>query len=201
MKRDVVLVPGLWMPTAVAALPAAWFARRGYEPRVFDYRGRGPYEENLEALARFARAKARFFVGHSLGGVLIFDMLSRHPEIGADAVVLLGAPVRGCLTGRRFGRTRLGRWTMGGCRPLWEERPARWVHSSRLGVVAGTRGLGLGRLLGTLPGENDGIVRVEETAVEGMAERALVRHGHSVLVVSREVGRLVDRFLAAGRFA
>ena len=33
------------------------------------------------------------------------------------------------------------------------------------------------------------------------ADRALVREGHSMLVVSAEVGRLVDRFLQAGRFA
>jgi pimeloyl-ACP methyl ester carboxylesterase len=200
MKKAVVLAPGLWMPAAAAALPGAWLARRGYEPQVFAYRGRGPYEANLEALARFARGKTRF-VGHSLGGVLIFDMLNRHPEVGADAVVLLGAPVRGCLTGRRFGRTRLGSWMMGGCQPLWEERAARWTRSSPLGLIAGTRAFGLGRLLGVLPGENDGVVRVEETAVDGTAERALVHHGHSMLVVSPEVGRLVDRFLAAGRFA
>jgi hypothetical protein len=34
-----------------------------------------------------------------------------------------------------------------------------------------------------------------------MAGRALVRQGHSMLIVSGEVGRLVERFLACGRFA
>ena len=128
-------------------------------------------------------------------------MLNRRADIPADAVVLIGAPVRGCFTGRRFGGTKLGRWMMGGSRPLWEERAARWTRSSPLGVVAGTLPMGLGRLLGALPGENDGVVRVDETAVDGMAERAAVRHGHSMLIVSGEVGRLVERFLAAGRFA
>lgn len=199
MKQQVVLAPGLWMPGAAMALLAARLARRGYQAQVFAYRARGAYEANLEALARFARS-SQLFVGHSLGGVLILDMLNRHPEIRADAVVLLGAPVRGCLAGRRFGRAGLGRWMMGASCPLWEERAARWTRATPLGVVAGTLPLGLARTFGELPGLNDGVVCVDETTVEGMAGRALVRLGHSMLIVSARVGELVDRFFASGRF-
>src|SRR5919106_5800664 len=108
MKGDVVLAPGLWMPPGAMAVLAARLQRRGYGARVFAYSGRSAYEANLDALAGFSRGKA-LFVGHSLGGVLILDMLNRHPEIQAGAVVLLGAPVRGCFAGRRLGRARFGR--------------------------------------------------------------------------------------------
>lgn len=200
-KRELVLVPGLWMPGAALALLAARLRRRGYAVRVFSYTGRSEHEANVEALARFARGNA-CFVGHSLGGVLILDMLARHAEVAADAVVLLGAPVRGCLAGRRFGAGGFGRWMLGACRPLWEERAARWARGVPLGVIAGTLPLGLGRLFGgRLPDANDGVVRVEETAVEGMAERVLVRQAHSMLIASDSVAGLVDRFLAAGRFS
>jgi pimeloyl-ACP methyl ester carboxylesterase len=199
MKEQVVLAPGLWMPAAAMALLATRLARRGYTVRVFPYRGRSPYEANVEALAHFAHEKA-FFVGHSLGGVLMFDMLNRHPEVQPAAVVLLGAPVRGCLAGRRLARAELGRWMMGACRALWEERPARWTRGVPLGVVAGTLPMGLGRAFGGLPGMNDGVVCVEETTVDGMSERALVRRGHSMLILSGQVGGLVERFLACGRF-
>jgi pimeloyl-ACP methyl ester carboxylesterase len=199
MKQQVVLAPGLWMPGAAMALLAARLARRGYPAQVFAYRARGAYEVNLEALARFARG-SRLFVGHSLGGVLILDMLNRHPEIQADAVVLLGAPVRGSLAGRRFGQARVGRWMMGASCPLWEERAARWTRGTPLGVVAGTLPLGLARSFGELPGPNDGVVCVDETTVEGMAGRTLVRLGHSMLIVSTRVGEFVDRFFASGKF-
>jgi pimeloyl-ACP methyl ester carboxylesterase len=199
MKQQVVLAPGLWFPRAVMALLAGRLAKRGYGAHIFAYSGRRPYDANVEALARFAREKS-FFVGHSLGGVLILDMLNRHPEVQADAAVLLGAPVRGCLTGRRLGAAAVGRWMLGACHPLWDEHPARWTRGAPLGVVAGTRSLGLGRALGGLPGLNDGVVCVEETAVDGMTERALVREGHSMLVMSRTVGDLIDRFLQSGRF-
>jgi pimeloyl-ACP methyl ester carboxylesterase len=197
MKTEIVLVPGLWMPAAGMALLGA---RLGCKPCLFGYWGRESYEANVEALARFARDK-RFFVGHSLGGVMILDMLNRHPEIAADAVVLLGAPVRGCLAGRRFAQASFGRWMMGACRSVWQERAARWTRGTPLGVVAGTLPLGLGRALGgALPGPNDGVVCVDETTVEGMTARALVRQAHSTLFLSREVGGLAARFLHSGRF-
>jgi pimeloyl-ACP methyl ester carboxylesterase len=197
MREHVVLVPGLWMPAAAMALLASRLSR--FHTHLFSYSGRGSYEANLEALARFARGKA-FIVGHSLGGVLILDMLNRHPEVDTQGVVLLGAPVRGCLSGRRFGRARLGRWMMGACRALWDERAARWTRPAPLGVVAGTLPLGLARAFGSLPAPNDGVVCVGETSVDGMAARALVRQGHSMLIMSGAVGTLVGRFLAAGKF-
>jgi pimeloyl-ACP methyl ester carboxylesterase len=199
MKQEVVLAPGLWMPGAAMALLATRLASRGYTTRVFSYRGRSPFEANVEQLARFAGHSAHF-VGHSLGGVLMLEMLNRHPEVQPAAVVLLGAPVRGCLAGRRLGGAALGRWMLGACRSLWDERPARWTGGAPLGVVAGTLPMGLGHALGGLPGMNDGVVCVEETTVEGMSERALVRRGHSMLIMSGQVGGLVERFLASGRF-
>ena len=200
MNAEVVLVPGLWMPRAAMSILAARLARHGHRVRIFPYRGRAPFEANIEAFARFANGGS-FFVGHSLGGVLILEMLNRHPEVNAQGAVLLGSPVRGCLAGRRFGAARLGRWMMGACRELWDERPARWARRAPLGVVAGTAPFGLGRMInGRLPGLNDGVVCVEETSVDGMTERALVAQGHSTLIVSARVSELVQRFCGTGRF-
>jgi pimeloyl-ACP methyl ester carboxylesterase len=200
VSAQLVLVPGLWMPGAAMGILGARLARHGYRVRTFDYRARAPYEANIETLARFADGEA-FFVGHSLGGVLILDMLNRHPEMQARAAVLLGAPVRGCLAGRRFGSASVGRWMMGAARELWEERPARWAHSTPLGVVAGTTPFGLGRMVGgRLPGLNDGVVCVDETTVEGMKARALIAQGHSMLILSGRVSDLVHRFCSSGSF-
>lgn len=194
-----MLVPGLWMPSVIMAPLAARLARAGFRPRRIVYSGRRSLEAAVEQLAR--ERAAPYFVGHSLGGVLIFDMLSRHPEIAAARVVLIGAPVNGCLAGRRLGTWKIGRWMLGASAPRWETCAARWRRPEPLGVIAGTRPFGLGRTLGTLPGENDGVVRVEETTVEGMTDRVLLRQGHSQLAVSARVSGLVERFLRAGSFA
>jgi pimeloyl-ACP methyl ester carboxylesterase len=201
MTSEVILVPGLWVPAAVMTLLAARLARSGYLTRTFGYHGRAPLEANIERLARFIDCRAVHLVGHSLGGVLIYDMLARYPQIASGSVVLLGAPVRGCYAGRRFGARPLGRWLLGASAARWESREARWQRPEQLGVVAGTLPLGLGRALGTLPGANDGVVCVDETTIEGMSDRALVRVGHSLLTVSGRVGTLVQHFLRTGRFA
>ena len=201
MNQEVVLVPGLWMPGLAMALIAARLRRAGFRTQSFVYSGREPLEAALERLALLVRERSVHFVGHSLGGVLIFDLLQSHREIAAGRVVLLGAPVRGCFAGRRLGSGALGRWMLGACAPRWEKRHARWQRPEALGVIAGTLPLGLGRALGALPGENDGVVCAEETVVEGMTDRALVRQGHSMLAVSGRVAALVEQFLRAGRFA
>ena len=189
------------MPGAAMALLVARLARAGYRPRVFSYRGRSSFEANVERLAAFSKQQPSHFIGHSLGGVLVLEMLNRHPEVEARSALLLGAPVRGCFAGRRFGRHRPGRWMMGACGPLWEEREAAWRRDVPLGVIAGTRPRPMGRAFGSLPGENDGVVCVSETTVDGMAARALVPQGHSLLIVSGQVGRLVEGVLDGGRLA
>jgi pimeloyl-ACP methyl ester carboxylesterase len=201
MTSEVILVPGLWLPAAVMAVLAVRLARHGYVTRSFGYHGRAPLEVNIERLARFVDGRTAHFVGHSLGGVLIYDMLARRPQLASGNVVLLGAPVRGCYAGRRLGARSLGRWFLGACAGRWEPQEARWQRREPLGVIAGTLPLGLGRAFGALPGDNDGVVCVDETAVEGMSDRALVRTGHSMLTVSRGVAALVAQFLRMGRFA
>ena len=192
------------MPSAVMRLLAARLARSSYATHVFAYRGRSPVDVSIERLRAFSRhaldGRPAHFIGHSLGGVLILEMLLRHPEIPAASALLIGSPVRGCHAGRRLGRARIGRWMMGGSQPLWEEREALWPRPEPLGVIAGTLPLGLGQALGRLPGPNDGVVRVAETAVEGMRDRALVPVGHSALLVDRRVAQLAERFMAHGCF-
>lgn len=202
MTQHAVLVPGLWVPAAAMLLLSARLSRAGFATHVFPYRGRSPFERNVERLAAFVRERARpHLVGHSLGGVLILETLNRHPELEAASALLLGSPVRGCFAGRRFGAARWGAWMLGSSAALWNERPARWRRREPLGVIAGTAPLGLGRAFGRLPGPNDGVVCVSETEVEGMTDRALVPVGHSALVISGRVARLACGFLRSGRLA
>lgn len=202
--HDVVLAPGLWMPSAAMALMAARLGRAGYTPHVFAYRGRSPFAANVGRFARFIRdslgGRRAHFIGHSLGGVLVLDTLNCHPDIGVASALLLGAPVRGCLAGRRFAQVQVGRWMMGACGELWQPREASWRRPEPLGVIAGTLPLGLGRAVGRLPGTNDGVVCVEETAVDGMTANLQVSAGHSMLIVSGAVGAHIERFLSTGRF-
>jgi pimeloyl-ACP methyl ester carboxylesterase len=201
--RDAILVHGLWVPAAVMAPLAARLSGQGFRCHLFSYASRArPLEAHTERLARFARdVGPAHFVGHSLGGLVILEALQQHADIQAGRVVLLGTPVRGNFAGRRLGQHGWGRWFLGSTHALWSEgRAARWTRPEPLGVLAGTLPLGLGRLFGPLPGPNDGVVRLEETEIEGMRERVVLRVGHSAMLLSARVAAQVVAFLRDARF-
>ena len=202
--RDVILLHGLWVPAAVMTPLAARLGGAGFRCHLFSYHGRArPLQAHAERLARFARdVGPAHFVGHSLGGLVILEALQQHADIRAGRVVLLGTPVRGNFAGRRLGQHGWGRWFLGSTHALWSEgHAARWTRPEPLGVIAGTLPLGLGRLFGPLPGPNDGVVRLEETELEGMRDRVALRVGHSAMLLSARVAAQVAAFLRNARFA
>ena len=138
MTRDVILVPGLWNPAGMLWPLSARLRRAGFTPHLFSYPGRAPLEVNVERLARFARdtagSSAAHFIGHSLGGVLVLETLTRHADIPVASALLIGSPVRGSLAGRRFGQARFGRWMMGASAACWEPRVARWTRAAPVRV-------------------------------------------------------------------
>jgi pimeloyl-ACP methyl ester carboxylesterase len=202
-----VLVHGLWMPGVVMAPLGRRLARAGYRCHLFTYAShRRPLEANAEQLSRFAHRRLQgrpaHYIGHSLGGLVVMHMLGAHTELAVGAVVLLGTPAQGCLSARRVEGRRFGRWMLGASTPLWQEgAEAQWTRPEPLGVVAGTAHFGIARAVVRLPGPNDGVVRVEETAVEGMRERIVLPVAHSAMIVSRRVAAQVLAFLTHGRFA
>ena len=202
--EQVILAHGLWVPGVVMRPLASRLERAGYRCHTFSYMGaRGPMEAHAERLARMARQVGpAHFIGHSLGGLLLLEMLNGHPEVAAGRLVLLGTPARGCYAGRRIARYPAGRWFLGQSEMLWREgRTARWARPEALGVVAGSVPLGLGRLFGPLPGVNDGVVSLEETEVEGMADRVVLPIGHSAMLISARVAAQVAAFLSHGKFS
>lgn len=200
----VILAHGLWVPGLVMHPLASRLERAGFRCHSFAYAGRArPLEAHAERLARLARQLGpAHFLGHSLGGLVVLEALQSDPAIAVGRVLLLGTPAQGCLSGRWLARHAAGRWLLGESERLWREAPAaRWTRSEPLGVIAGTTPFGLGRMVGRLPGPNDGVVCVEETAVAGMAERAVLPVSHSAMLVSARVAENVARFFAEGRFS
>jgi pimeloyl-ACP methyl ester carboxylesterase len=204
-SETIVLVHGIWM-SGLELVLLAWRLRRcGYRTLRFRYRSlRRPVRHNGEFLARRVRqfpAGKIHLVGHSLGGLVVLQAMQDHPDLITGRIVLLGSPVNGSAVARHIHERRLLRWMIGrsGEQGLLGGGP-RWKGAQSLGVIAGSRSLGIGRLMGGLSGVNDGVVNLEETILESAQDRMVVKSTHMGLFISRRVADQVCAFLKHGRF-
>ncbi|MGB5259230.1 MAG: alpha/beta fold hydrolase [Gammaproteobacteria bacterium] len=206
MVDSVILVHGLWMISLVMRPLARRLRHCGLQPELFDYRSlRNTLHANSTALIQTVRQhpdRCVHLVGHSLGGLLILQALQDEPALIDGRVVLLGSPVNGSVVARRLyrrqlsrrlvGRSAAGRLVLGG---------SGWHGRQQVGVIAGTRPVGVGHALGGLTGPNDGTVTLAETRLAGCTDTLEVNTTHTGLLVSHEVALAVCRFLRAGRFS
>jgi pimeloyl-ACP methyl ester carboxylesterase len=205
-KEAVVVAHGVWMPGVETAVLRRRLRAAGFEPHLFRYASvRATLTENAERLARFAAALPAatiHLVGYSLGGVVAVAMLEAHRPPRGGRVVCLGSPLRGSRAGAGLARSGLGRLLIGRSVLELNERGglAAWQGPAELGVIAGSQGLGIGRLTGVLPQPSDGTVAVAETRLAGAADHLLLDVTHTTMLFSREVAAQTVEFLRTGRF-
>ncbi len=205
-RPAVVVVHGLW----TGRWAMVWLDRRlaaaGLRVFRFGYASvRDSLDGNASALGRFAAAidaPVVHWVGHSLGGILILRALAAGAPAREGRVVMLGTPLAGSFAAQRLARTGAGRTVLGRSIRDWLAAPARrWTAANELGVIAGTRGIGLGRIVAPeLPRPNDGAVAVEETRIAGVREFLTLPVSHSGMLGSADVARHTASFLMHGSF-
>ena len=215
MSAVVVYVHGLWCSGRESVLLRRRLAQNlSADSRTFSYPSvAADATTNARALAKFLseiRADTLHLVGHSLGGVMILKAFdedhSMRARLPPGRIVLLGSPLQGSRTAWNLARLTLGKKIMG--RSVGQELLAprrapgerRWDQSRDVGVIAGNLGFGLGRLVGKLGGPSDGTILVEETQLEGAADRVVLRVSHTGMVFSARVARAAGNFLSTGRF-
>ncbi|MCM8594092.1 alpha/beta fold hydrolase [Accumulibacter sp.] len=204
----VILVHGLWTPALVCTPHGRWLRRRGHQVRYFAYPSvRATLSENAQALRGFVATTgaARIdFVGHSLGGLIILEMLAGPADPRFRRAVLLGTPCLDSHCARRLAgvpgmTTILGRSII-----EWLSRAQatgiRAPSGIEVGVVAGTRSVGLGRVVPGLPRPNDGVVALAETRLPGAKDSVALPVAHSAMLVSRRCAAEIASFLETGRF-
>lgn len=204
---NVVLVHGLWMPGAELALLQHRLAGAGYEPLKFRYASvSADIDASADRLAAFLTtldAPSVHLVGHSLGALLILKYIARHGAGRVDRIVCLGPPFTGTAAGDRLARLPGGTQFMGrGIAQLRREAPTRdWDGRRELGIIAGSLGFGMGRVLGGLPTPSDGTVAVAETRLAGATDHVVLPVTHFSMLWSRRVAEQVVAFLRDGRFS
>ena len=203
--ETIVLVHGLWMRGLVFWPQRRWLTRRGFVVRAFTYPSvRAGLAENADALARFIAGIAApriHLVGHSLGGLVVLSMLAEHPDPRLGRVVLMGSPCGGSHCAEVLMRRRGLSAIVGRSLSDWLRLPRPQPPAAvEIGVLAGNRRLGLGRIIPGLPRPNDGVVTVEETRLAAACDSITLPVGHSQMLVSPACADQVAVFLRTGSF-
>jgi pimeloyl-ACP methyl ester carboxylesterase len=202
-----ILVHGLWMSGLELALIRRRLEMDGsLRTLSFTYPtivgSMSDHVRRLIECARAHKAERLHFIGHSLGGLVILRALQVTAELPPGRAVLLGSPLQGSRTAQKFARLPFGRALLGGA--IAEEcldwSPREWSGRRDVGVIAGSVGLGLGRLLADLEDAHDGTVMVEETRLPGAKDHLVVATSHTGLVWSAEVAEQTRHFLDHGAF-
>jgi pimeloyl-ACP methyl ester carboxylesterase len=192
-REAVVLVHGMGRtPLSMAALEHD-FEAAGYRVLNWGYSSWCCTVAELAAqletdvMAWRGDAQRIHFVGHSLGSILVRQMLASGAELPAGRVVMLAPPNQGSRDADRYTR-----WLGALLKPLPELRTDNGtvrsipvLHDVEVGIIAGDR---------------DGKVSVAETQLEGARAHIVVPSAHSFIMMKTSVRELVLRFVREGAF-
>ena len=204
----VVYVHGLWLPGEEAlflrqrmaqefSLTLHWFRYFGASESMADITSR------LDALVRELAPPEVHFVGHSLGGLVIYRFLERFPAQPPGRVVFLGAPIVASRAAERAAAFGPVAHLMGPsvAAELLTAHERRWTHARSLGIVAGNQPLGLGQFFARFSEESDGTIAVSETRLPGASDHIVLPVSHLGMLLSQRVAHETGLFLTAGHFS
>lgn len=205
---DVVYVHGLWL-SGDESLILRRRLEKGFGFRVHAFRYSSTWSAmseitgRLQEFVRELSSPTVHFVGHSLGGLVIYRFLERFPDQPAGRAVFLGTPCVASRAAVQAGRIRFIASLMGKsvAEELLRPRERCWTLSRDLGIIAGTQPIGVGQFLAQFEEDCDGTVAVSETRLAGATDHILLPVSHMGMLVSPRVARETGTFLTEGRFS
>lgn len=204
-RPEILFVHGLWMHGCVFTLHRRRLREMGWRSHAYSYPSlSGSLQGAADGLAAFIAGldgRPLHLVGHSLGGCVVLDMLARHHPQGIGRIVLLGSPTRGSYAAQQILRVPVLRHALGRVLPQWLARPMPEVDPALdIGVIAGNRPIGLGRIVPGMEKPNDGMVTVSETRWPGARDHIVLPVTHMQMLWSRACLAQALRFADAGAF-
>jgi len=204
MRAKIVLVHGLWNRGWSMAAMAKRLRARGHEVEVFSYPTRGDclegHADELHGFLSENKVDKLHLVGHSMGGLVILNMLSRFDDLPPGRIVLMGTPVRGSRSVKRLEKLPGQKFLFGKARDDLLQGFQHTPLKHETGMIRGTRAVGLGQITGRPDEPNDGSVSVSETQLDGLKDSVELAVAHSEMLVSAEVVEQLEQFLLHGKF-
>lgn len=210
-RRLVVLQHGLWRsPWSLWKLERA-LRDHGYATCAPGYPSTaGTIEQHAARLRQnvdaFVAANGPFdaiaFVGHSMGGLVIEQMLRGEGAPQPYACVYLAVPHRGAILADLRKHWWLFRLVMGSG-AAFELSPGDPLHERSIPFLDRSGAL-VGRKENdnsSIPGDDDGTVAVREASLPGAADQLVLPFGHTAITTADATIEQVLAFLRDGRFA
>jgi pimeloyl-ACP methyl ester carboxylesterase len=208
IAADVVYIHGLWLSGHESLLLRRRLEREfGYRVHAFRYSSRSATMADITArLAAFVHAlgpTTLHLIGHSLGGLVIYRLLERYPLQPPGRVVFLGTPAVASRAAMHTARLRWAAPLVGRCvaEEFLTHRERRWEVARELGIIAGTRPVGLGQFIARFDEACDGTIAVSETRLAGATDHLALPVSHMGMLLSARVAREAGEFLRSGRFS
>ncbi len=212
-KTHLVYVHGLWLTGRESLfLRRRLSQERGYVCHVFSYPSvsatMNDVTERLHdfvtMLVRQHNIKRMHFLGHSLGGLVLLRFFERYHDQPPGRLIFLGTPCVCSKAAQDLARIGWIAPLIG--RPVAEElvlarEPRQWRQQRELGIIAGSKPVGLGRLIVRFDEESDGTIAVDETKLPGATDHLVLPVSHTGMNFSARVARQVGEFLEKGHFS
>ncbi len=203
----VVVVHGLWMH-GFTSLPMAAHLRRKMQCLVytFDYSSMlCSLDQNSDRLFDYCQALDEHrvhLVGHSLGGLVVVNMLNRHAFDRPGRAVAIGSPFAHSESGKRLAKIPLlGKLVGRSLRQAHSREPMTYRGEREVGVITAARPRGPGKILGSMDAAHDGIVYTNETRLPGSKEMVeMPDQTHTTSYFSRQAADRAADFLRDGKF-
>lgn len=209
--ETVICLHGIWSHGAGMFLIKRRLEKEyGLRVLLFNYPSvRGSLDENAAKLTRFIHDQGldgAHLIGHSLGGVIALRMLANDADAVPGRLVCVGSPLTGSraadfLSLQDWAEPILGHSLRAGVVHAAANDWASDVCQTRqVGVIAGTVPMGMGRLVTSFDGDNDGTVAVTETQLDGAKDHICLKVSHKGMLVSNDVVDQAAAFLRRGEF-
>jgi len=204
MREVIVCTHGIWMKGWVMKPLSRYLSTHGHECVQYSYQSvRLSPRENALMLGRFVQqldADIIHFVAHSYGGLILLHYFQMFDAAKPGRVVMLGSPVSGSAVAKHLSRINfLNNNMLGASSNTLLGSVPNWKGTHPLAIIAGTKGYGVGQLLGApLEKPNDGTVAVSETKLSNCTVHIKVPYSHTGLLLSKNVAAVVDEFIRTG---
>lgn len=206
--ESVILVHGLWMNGLVfGVLRQRLQQDHGFVVQAFTYPtlhgdAQQVVRDLVEFTSRVSGGGRVHFVGHSLGGALVYRTLHDHAGRFDGNAVLLGSPVKGSKAARSAARWPVLRSLLGPhvLQELAQDRERCCTCPNAVGAIAGNLRVGSGQLIAHFEEDNDGTVAVSETKIAGLKDHLVLPHSHMGMLFADDVAAQVAHFLRFSTF-